>query len=235
MNTKLLWGAAAAVVIVAAGGLYLDNVEPRSGYVDPSEEPATLPGEFVLTPTGGGTFNVGDPIVAGFTMTYTGDIEGRDDENSRFFVDEVSVFATSNNQATNPNGKAIEAVNGTARMNGEVMEFDLTGYTCVKEGDVSIVFTKALTRYDIAGVVQTAPYDDRDQFWSGDVFVALKCVEEGEMVQIEPPRVAFPAGQSPLGANESETGFLHDDGHRYYNGERVDQDGSIQDDLGYDE
>lgn len=230
MNTKLLL-AAGAVVLIASGGLYLDSLEKNRGYVDPSEEPATLPSDFKLAPTGGGTFNIGEPIKAGFTMTYTGNVEGMTDEESRFFVDEVTVFATSNNDATSPNGKAIVPVNGTANMSGELMTFDLSGYSCVKEGDVSIVFTKALTRYDIAGVPQTENYGDRDQFWSDDVFVAVKCVAEGEMVQITPPTLSIPAGQAPIGAGESEYGYLHEDGNYYYNGERVDREGTILDDL----
>lgn len=201
-NPKLIFGVI-IIVIIAAGGLYLDNLEKNRGYVDPSDEPAALSSEFVITPTGGGAFNIGETIKAGFTMTYTGDVQGKDQEDSRFFVDEATVFAISNSDATSPNGKAIVPVNGTASMNGEVMTFDLTGYTCVKEDDVSIVFKNILTRYDIAGVPQTERTGDRDQFWGGDVHVAIKCVAQ-EMIQIDPPTLILQAGTSPLGALERQ-------------------------------
>lgn len=228
MNTKIMI-AMGVVVLVAAGALVLDSLEKNRGYVDPLDEPGTLSSDFALTPIGGGTFNVGENIKAGFTMTYTGNVEDKNNEESRFFVDEATVFATSNNDATSPNGKAIVPVNSTADMNGEVMTFDLVGYSCVKEGDVSIIFRNILTRYDIAGVPQTDRYD-REAYWGEDVFVSMKCVEQ-EMVQIEPPKVILQAGSAPLGQNESETGFLHEDGNRYYNGERVDNEGTILDDL----
>ncbi len=89
-------------------------------------------------------------------------------------------------------------------MNGEVMTFDLTGYTCAKEGDVSIVFRNILTRFDIAGVPQTEKYGDRDQFWGNEAYVSVKCVAETEMIQIDPPSLILQAGTSPLGALEKQ-------------------------------
>lgn len=225
-------------MLAAGAWVVLDSAEKRP-YVDPKHEPATLSSDFKFEGTGGGKFVVGEPIKAGFTMTYTGNMEGKEHEESRFYADEVTVFATSNNDATSPNGKAIVPVNGTANMNGEVMTFDLTGYTCVKEGYVSIMFRNILTRYDIAGVPQTEQNGERDKFWGNEVYVSVECVEGGEMVQIEPPRVTIPAGSAPLGWNEAETGYLHENGNYYYNGEIVDREGnnegSIIDDLGYDE
>lgn len=234
MNTKLI-GAVGVVVVIAAGGLIYDSLEKNRGYVDPSDEPATLPSEFEFTPTGGGEFNVGEPIKAGFTMKYTGSLENGNAEGSRFYADEVTVFASSNNEATSPHGKAIVPVNGTANLAGELMTFDLTGYTCAKEGDVSIVFRNVLTRYDIEGVPQTEARGDRDEFYGGDVYVSLKCVAGAEMMQIDPPTLSIPAGQSPIGWDEANTGYLHDDGNYYYNGEIVDREGnnegSIIDDI----
>ena len=208
MDKKILIGVG-VVIIIASAGLYLDSLEKNRGYVDPSDEPATLPSEFTIAPIGGGTFNVGETIKAGFTMTYAGSVDGKDDEESRFYVDEATVFATSNSDATSPNGKAIVPVNGTANMNGEVMTFDLTGYTCVKEDSVSILFKNILTRYDIAGVPQIERYGDRDQFWGGDAYVTVNCVD-APMVQIDPPSLILQAGTSPLGELERQRALEND-------------------------
>ena len=233
MNTKILL-ITGAVVIAATGVLVLDSLDRNRGYVDPMDEPDTLTSDFTYTPTGGGEFTVGEPIVAGFTMTYSGTAEGKDEANSRFFVDEMTVFATSNNDATSPNGKAIVPVNGTALMNGEIMTYDLPGYTCAKPGDVSIIFKNILTRYDLAGVPQVSEMNGHDKFWGGDVYVSVKCVEQA-MQQIDVQNPSFQAGSAPLGWNEAETGYLHDDGNYYYNGQVVDREGvgegSILDDL----
>ena len=234
MNTKLFI-AAGAIIIVAAGGLILDSTDKNRGYIDPKDQPATLPSDFKIEGFGGGEFMVGETIKAGFTMTYTGNLAGKDDANSRFYVDEATVFATSNSDATSPNGKAIVPVNGTALMNGEVMTFDLSGYTCVKEDSVSIMFRNILTRYDIAGEPQTEKGGDRDQFWGNEAYVSVKCVEGPAMMQIDPPSLSIPAGQSPIGWDEANTGYLHDDGNYYYNGQVVDREGnsegSIIDDI----
>ena len=49
------------------------------------------------------------------------------------------------------------------------------------------------------------------------------------MQQIDVNSPAFQAGTAPLGENEAETGYLHEDGKRYFNGQVVGEpdDGMI--------
>lgn len=221
--------ACGVIVIIAGGILYNAN---QSASTDPYDEPTALSSDFVLAPVGGGKFNVGEEIKAGFTMTYKGDHEKKAVEGSRFFVDEATVFATANSEAVSPYGKASVPVYGTASLDGEVMQFDLTGYYCTKADYVSIMFRDIVTRFDIEGVPQT-DNEGSDIFWANDVHVSVECVAEQEMIQIDPPTLTIPAGQSPIGYNEAEYGYKHEDGEFYYNGERVDRDGegSIIDDI----
>lgn len=47
------------------------------------------------------------------------------------------------------------------------------------------------------------------------------------MQQIDPPSATFQAGTAPLGENEVETGYLHEDGKRYYGGKEVVEDDGV--------
>ncbi|MDP3880758.1 MAG: hypothetical protein Q8Q32_01060 [bacterium] len=197
MNKKILIGAVAAVIILA-GGLILSQKDKEKAN-EIVNAPSSLPLGFTVTPTGGGEFGIGEEVMAGFTMKYTGNNEKKGQENSTFSVHEATAFPTGGG-VLSPEGKNELALNEIAQLD-ETISYELKGYVCEKEGSDSIAINHIEMTYDIDGEPQTSSENGKDKFW-GQTLIPIKCVVK--MIQIDPVNPVMQAGTSPWGELERQ-------------------------------